>query len=665
MQASLTTSQTCRQALTAWLQRLVILCAAIFRALVPTLFPPMDVPPALKRMAGGSRSFSDFPQHLQLAILAPPFKVSDRLRQRRVSREMRDIIDSACFYVIWGQTDFSPSEREAPISRATFRAVIRYLCDCANQVNGQRGSAAEADPGYRRFQLGLSAKRRAGEEDLSPARRLVGRFAEISNAQCSADKLPISFQDKPEMVLNVSGLQNTLWFDDLFDATGKLSEFWALNLVANGWEGKTGMYSLSHFLYRRVQSVRAECLVVEKESDWEPVLERVRGIGEAMSRLSVLSLRTGEGRVVAWRRAEQLGEALRRSQTITSVTIENLDVQNSAVLDPILRGLAGIPTLERLRLCHVAPPGVPAAAALGAIVPFMADAREKLTQLELSGVDLEYPSVLDSLFEGLARNQTLRVLKLPAVVRAEKMAPRTAVRLLEPNLGLETLDLQTAHLNPAATCLLAAYLALNPSLLTLSVTIALDDSVPLLLLSAGLNKNRRLRKLNLAVCIRSGATREGYQALVRLKEENGARAQLSCCPLQLSSSALCPHNADFERLCRPPGPFSLARLQSFDVPRSTPPGRPALEQLLALKEDWITQRLDREIDEAMTASRGFLPPAKRERARAEGRSRRALTFVKVFELLKDGCPEFEGLALHERPVWACGGEGLVLSLRVT
>lgn len=72
-----------------------------------------------------------------------------------------------------------------------------------------------------------------------------------------------------------------------------------------------------------------------------------------------------------------------------------------------------------------------------------------------------------------------------------------------------------------------------------------------------------------------------------------------------------------------------------------------------------------QIEETMTACRGFLPPARRERARIEGRPRRALSFVKVFDLLKDECAEFEGLALQERPVWACEGEGLVLSLRVT
>lgn len=508
----------------------------------------MDAPPALKRMAGGVRSsFYDLPQHLQLAILAggaPPFKVTDRLRQRRVSRELRNLIDSACFYVVWSQTDFSPSGIENPISRATFRAVIRYLCDCANRVNGLGGDPSEADPGYRRFQQGLnSAQRRAGGEEFSLPKKLLGRICDLSDAPSSSDKAPISFQDKPEMVLNVSGLQNALWFDDLFEATGKLSEFWALSLVANGWEGKTGMYSLSHFLYRRVQSARAECLVVEKESDWEPVLERVRGMGEAMSRLTVLSLRTGARRVVGCRRAGQLGEALRRSQTITSVTVENMDVLNPAVLDPIMTGLAGILTLERLRVCHVAPPGAPAAAALGGIVSFLAEAQETLTQLELSGVDLEYALVLDSLFEGLVRNQTLKVLKLSPSVSAELMAPRSVVRLLEPNLGLESLDVQNAHLSPAATCLLAAYLALDPSLLTLSVTAALHDSVPLMLLSAGLKKNRRLRKLYLGVCFRSGATGEGFRALVRLKEENGTRVQLSCCPVQLSSSAMCPQNA--------------------------------------------------------------------------------------------------------------------------
>lgn len=68
---------------------------------------------------------------------------------------------------------------------------------------------------------------------------LLGRFDvnsdiyDVSNHQVA---VPLDLRDKPVMVLDISGLQGVLTFDDLFKATGLLSQYWALHLIANGFD---------------------------------------------------------------------------------------------------------------------------------------------------------------------------------------------------------------------------------------------------------------------------------------------------------------------------------------------------------------------------------------------------------------------------------------------
>lgn len=296
------------------------------------------------------------------------------------------------------------------------------------------------------------------------------------------------------------------------------------------------MYSLSHFLYRRVIGVDSD-LVISLASDWAPVLERVWGLGEAFSRLKTLSLLVERTQPVDLEKAEQLARALRGNDTITSISIERIDLQDKLTLDTIVGALEGVQRLRSVRLCHVpgrarAAPGADAPSADDvALSRLLSEAREGVENLEIDGIDLGFPCVLPQLAEGLAKTGTLKRFTL---TNTKGFGPSMYVwftaSLYLPSCGLESLDFPDMHLTASAVALLAADLATGTfRAFSLSLTGVLEGALPMELLAAGLRKKRSVKKLDLRVCFSSKSTREGYRALVKLAEDNEGRVHVSCC----------------------------------------------------------------------------------------------------------------------------------------
>jgi hypothetical protein len=299
------------------------------------------------------------------------------------------------------------------------------------------------------------------------------------------------------------------------------------------------MYSLSHFLYRRVIGVDSD-LVISRTSDWAPVLERVWGLGEAFSRLKTLSLVVERTQPVDLEKAERLARALRGNDTVTSISIERIDLQDKLTLDTIVGAFEGVQRLRSVRLCHVKGRQEVARPAPGADAPsaddkalarLLSEAREGVENLEIDGIDLGFPYVLPQLAEGLAKTGTLKLFSL---TNTKGFAPSMYVWLTAslhlPSCGLESLDFPDAHLSTSAVALLAADLASSTfRASSLSVTVVLEGGLPMELLAAGLRNNRSVKRLDLRVCFSSKSTREGYRALVKLAEENEGRVHVSCC----------------------------------------------------------------------------------------------------------------------------------------
>jgi hypothetical protein len=216
------------------------------------------VDPSANKEAGQPSELESLPNELLVRILAHPqakLKALELMAFCATSRRLKSFAESAeYFHLVWAKADFCPREGEEPINRGAFLATVHFLAAKAESLRPQTPQTASG-ASHSSSALSLPTPRsefRKAFERLSgmgvdPGRvgapPLLGRFDvnpdiyDVSkDLMMSPVAMPADVRDKPVMVLDISGLQGVLTFDDLFRATGLLSRYWALHLFANGFD---------------------------------------------------------------------------------------------------------------------------------------------------------------------------------------------------------------------------------------------------------------------------------------------------------------------------------------------------------------------------------------------------------------------------------------------
>jgi hypothetical protein len=212
--------------------------------------------PNANKEGGQPSKLESLPDELLVRILAHPqakLKAPELMAFCATSRRLKSFAESAeYFHLVWARADFSPREGEQAISRKAFLAIVNFLAAKAESLRFQSPQTARG-ASHSSLALPLPTHRSESRDaferlagmEVGPGRvgapPLLGRFDvnpdiyDVSN-DLVASPMGVDVQDKPVMVLDISGLQGVLTFDDLFRATGLLSQYWALHLIANGFD---------------------------------------------------------------------------------------------------------------------------------------------------------------------------------------------------------------------------------------------------------------------------------------------------------------------------------------------------------------------------------------------------------------------------------------------